>query len=130
MTENPTEPMPADESILASIKKVLNLHDSYTEFDTDIVLFINSVFPTLHQLGIGPAEGFMIDGREVSWDEFLGDSPVFNNVKQYIALRVRMVFDPPGTSFHINAMEEQIKELEWRINTQREAIVWATPTTP
>jgi hypothetical protein len=129
LSEAPVERMPQDQSILASIKKILNLHDTYTEFDTDVVLHINSVFPVLQQLGIGPANGFMIDGREVSWSEYLGDDLNLNNVKTYVALRVRMLFDPPGTSYHINAMEEQIKELEWRLNVHREGTAWLAQTT-
>jgi len=35
-------------------------------------------------------------------------------------LKVRMAFDPPATSFHINAMQEQIREHEVRISTNRE----------
>lgn len=126
MSQTPVDALPAEDSILASVKKVLNLHDSYTEFDTDVVLHINSVFPALQQLGIGPPQGFMIDGREVAWDEYLGDDLNLNNVKTYVALRVRMLFDPPGTSYHINAMEEQIKELEWRINVHREVTEFAS----
>jgi hypothetical protein len=38
-----------------------------------------------------------------------------------------MLFDPPATSFHIGAMKEQIQELEWRINIQREEEAWVDP---
>lgn len=114
-------------SILNSTKKILGLDASYTVFDLDIMMHINSVFVTVAQLGIGPAEGFMIEDESAEWTDFLGDDLKLNNVKTYVYLRVRMLFDPPSTSFHITAINEQIKELEWRLNTQREGESWVTP---
>lgn len=117
-----------EDSILNSVKKVLGLDPSYTVFDQDVIMHINTVFTTLVQLGIGPVNGFMIEDDEPTWGDFLGEDVNLNSVKTYMCLRVRMIFDPPATSFAINAMEEQIRELEWRINVHREATMWADPT--
>lgn len=107
-------------SILTSTKKILGLDESYTAFDLDVITHINSVFTTLHQLGIGPVEGFMIEDSAPIWADFLGDDPRLNAVKTYVYLRVRLLFDPPATSFTITAFEKQIQELEWRLNVHRE----------
>lgn len=104
------------DSILNSTKKVLGVDADYDVFDLDILMHINSVFPTLTQLGIGPVNGFMIEDADATWWDFLGDNPNLNSVKTYVYLRVRLLFDPPSTSFVITAMQEQIKELEWRLN--------------
>lgn len=111
-------------SILNSVKKVLGLAEDYTAFDPDIVLHINSVFSTLQQLGVGPTEGFEIEGATGTWDSFLGADPRLNNVKTYVSLRVRMLFDPPTTGHHVNAMQAQIQELEWRLNVHMEETIW------
>ena len=116
-----------DDSILTSTKKVLGLAEDYTAFDQDVVLHINSVFSTLLQLGVGPEAGFMIEDKTAVWSDFLTDIRL-NNVKTYMYLRVRMLFDPPSTSFHISAMKEQIQELEWRINVYREEESWVDPS--
>lgn len=42
-----------EESIPASIKKLLGFEEDYTAFDTDIMMHINSAFMGLHQLGVG-----------------------------------------------------------------------------
>jgi hypothetical protein len=118
------------ESILKSIKKVLNLGDDYDVFDVDTLMHINSVFSTLHQLGVGPDQGFMIEDDLQTWDAFLGADPRLNNIKTYIYLRVRLLFDPPQTGYHTKALEDQIKELEWRINVHREDTKWIDPTPP
>lgn len=119
------------DSILTSTKKVLGIDDSYTAFDTDIIMHINSVFSTLNQLGLGPAQGFMIEDATAVWDDFLGTNSLkLNSVKTYMYLRVRMLFDPPTTSYLLTAMKEQITEHEWRLNVVREETAWVDPNPP
>lgn len=115
------------DSILTSTKKVLGVAEDYIAFDPDFILYINGVFSTLNQLGIGPSDGFMIEDKADTWDTFIGDDIRFNSVKNYMCLRVRLLFDPPATSFVLAAVQEQIKELEWRLNTQREDLAWVDP---
>jgi hypothetical protein len=108
------------DSILETVKKVLGIEASYNVFDQDILLHTNSVFSDLNQLGIGPDDGFAIEDTNATWSDFLGDDKRKNNVKTYVCLRVRLVFDPPTTSFAIDSMKKQVEELEWRINVYRE----------
>jgi hypothetical protein len=121
------------ESILDSTKKYLGLGADYDVFDQDIMMHINSVFVNLHQLGIGPAEGFAIENAEATWDTFLGTQPLLNSVKQYVFFKVRLAFDPPSMSFVIAALEKQILELEWRMSVTRDELsapVLVSPTLP
>lgn len=117
-----------DHSILNSTKKILGIDASYDAFDTDILVHINSVFSTLNELGIGPDEGFMIEDASATWDTFLGTDFRLNHIRSYVWLRVKLLFDPPSTSFAIESMNRQIEQLEWRINVQREAEAWTDPT--
>lgn len=109
-----------DESILNSVKKILGIGADYDAFDTDVIVHINSTFSTLNQLGLGPEEGFMIEDESAVWGDFLLDDKRLNNVKTYVYLRVRVLFDPPTTGFTLTAMREQIQELEWRLSVYRE----------
>lgn len=109
-----------ENSILTSTKKILGLPEEYTAFDVDIITHINSVFYILSQLGVGPDEGFMIEDEAAEWDDFDGPPEQRIAVRTYMFLKVRMLFDPPGTSFLIEAMEKQIAEYEWRLNVSRE----------
>ncbi|WNM72391.1 hypothetical protein SEA_MOSSY_12 [Gordonia phage Mossy] len=108
------------ESILTSTKKILGIAEDYDVFDMDIILHINGVLSTLNQLGLGPEEGFMIQDDSEEWGDLLEDDMRLNSIKTYVYLKVRLLFDPPATSFVISAMNEQIKELEWRLNVYRE----------
>jgi hypothetical protein len=104
------------DSILNDIKKLLGIDNTYTEFDTDIIIHINSVFMILNQLGVGPESGYRITGSLNTWSEFTDNEYEMESVKSYIYLKVRMMFDPPQSSALMQAMNEQIKEFEWRLN--------------
>lgn len=104
------------ESILTSIKKLLGIEEEYTQFDNDIIMHINSVFLNLTQLGIGPAEGFLIEDDTATWEDFIGDSNQLQAVKSYMYLKVKLLFDPPLSSSVIESMNRMIAELEWRLN--------------
>lgn len=114
-----------ENSILISTKKMLYLVEADTAFDHDIVVHINSVFADLHQLGIGPADGYAIDdtGTE-TWDDYItsGVLPMpLQSVRSYVFLRVKLLFDPPTTGYLVEATNEQIQKAEWRLNVAREA---------
>jgi hypothetical protein len=117
------------DSILNATKKALSVAPGDTSFDDVIIMHINSVFSTLTQLGVGPDQGFSIDDANVLWSSYLNNDERFNNVKSYMYLRVRLLFDPPATSFATTAFEKQIEQLEWRINMQREEEQWTEPRT-
>lgn len=114
-------------SILHSVKKALGSPIDDESFDEEIIMHINSVFSRLHQLGIGPTAGFMIEDASAEWDAFLGGVATLNNVKSYMYLRLRLLFDPPSNSFTVTAMEKQIEQLEWCINAERESTAWVDP---
>ena len=114
-------------SILKSVKKTLNIDESDSSFDADVILFINGAMSDLNQLGVGPESGFMITGADETWGAFLGSDPRLNNIKTYIYLAVRMLFDPPATGYLVTAMKEQLQEHAWRINVRREDTEWTNP---
>ena len=104
------------ESILTSIKKLLGIEEEYTQFDADIIMHINTVFLNLTQLGVGPAEGFLIEDDSATWDDFIGDSNQLQAVKTYVYLKVKLLFDPPLSSSVTESINRIISELEWRLN--------------
>lgn len=106
-----------DTSILNNIKKLLGLSEDYEAFDTDIIILINAAFSVLHQLGVGPEEGFAITDASATWEDFMGNVPNLEMVKTYVYLKVRVVFDPPTGSV-LEAMNKTIQEYEWRANVE------------
>lgn len=109
---------PLKESILESVKNTLGIPTMYEHFDQQILFHLNSVMSILTQLGVGPSEGFIVENDIETWGDLIGDDADKNRflyVKSYVCLRVRLLFDPPTSSGGIEAMERQMRELEWRI---------------
>ncbi len=104
------------ESILTSIKKLLGIAEEYDHFDPDIIMHINSVFMILNQLGVGPETCFQIEDELATWADFLDDPTRLPMVKSYMGHKVRLLFDPPSSSTHMNAITQMINEFEWRLN--------------
>ena len=116
-------------SILNDVKATLGISYSDSSFDTDIIIHINSVLSVLNQIGIGPSGGLYIENASTLWSALLGSTTNIHAVKTYICLRVRILFDPPQTSYLIEAMNNQVRELEWRLNAIREETAWTDPLT-
>lgn len=104
------------ESILVSIKKLLGIPDDYAHFDQDIIIQINSAFSILNQLGVGPEEGFAIDGSSATWSEFIGEDPRLNLVKTFVQIKVKLAFDPPTSGTLMDSYNRQLDELTWRLS--------------
>lgn len=113
----PTEP---EASILTSTKKILNIHEDYTVFDLDIITAINGALSTAEQSGAGLAEDVFIIDDSATWEDLDLDAKTLSMLKNYVYLKSRMIFDPPSTSFAIEAMRQQIEEMEYRMKLNQE----------
>lgn len=109
-----------EESILVTIKKMLGLGEEYTPFDMDIIVHINTYIRVLNQLGVGK-DGFFIEDKSATWSDLLeGTQALYQDVKTYLYLRVRLVFDPPTSSILASAINDNVAELSWRLHEQAE----------
>lgn len=111
------------ESILTSIKQGIGgIPDGYEAFDAELILLINAELARLCQLGVGPEEGFYIASKEETWDQFITD-PRLNMAKEYVTLRVKVVFDNSTTpSTVLNIYNQKAEELEWVLCVEAEHI--------
>ena len=101
-------------SILMTVRQMIGPSASYDVFDLDLIISINAAFSRLCQLGVGPELPYKITGPENTWDEFMDDG-YQEEIKQYIYLKTRMVFDPPASGTVAKSYEEQIAMLEWTL---------------
>src|SRR3954465_199526 len=117
-----------EQSILNSTKKILNVNPDDDSFDLDIITHINSAFSVLTDLGVGPVEGFAIEDDTAEWETYLPDDLVkLSKVKTCVHLRTRLLFDPPTSSYLLEAVKGQLQEAEWRLSANREATGWTDP---
>lgn len=104
------------ESILTSIKKLLGIEEEYEHFDADIIIHINSTFSILNQIGVGPENGFTITDKSATWDQYSLDVLSVELTKQFVYLKVKLIFDPPLSSAVMESIKQSISELEWRLS--------------
>lgn len=116
-------------SILSSIKKVLMIDVADTSFDIDVMMHTNSALAVLTQLGIGPPGGILVEDATTTWDAFYTDNRL-NEIKSFVYLRVRLLFDPPTNPHVFAAMQTEIAEATWRLSVVREGDSWVDPTPP
>lgn len=101
-------------SILNSTKKLLGIDPLIEAFDLDIILYINSVFTGLYQMGASE-QPFTICDATKTWDDYTTDNNFSELVKTYMAAKVRTMFDPPSGAV-AEALNKTIEELEFRIS--------------
>lgn len=107
-----------DESILKTIKSMLNVDSDITDFDQELIVLINASLSILYQLGIGTSP-FKITGTDETWTQLLGEKDYYlESVKELIYIDVRLIFDPPLSSMVIDAYKERRQEDQWRIAAQ------------
>lgn len=107
------------DSILNSVKEGLLIVDTYTAFDSQLIDYINSSLGIIAQCGYEPAKEFEVTGPNEYWSDLI-DDPRFNMLKTFVKMRVRLLFDPPTSSFALSQLKEDIEEFEWRIRAEVE----------
>lgn len=102
------------DSILDSIKQMLGITSTQTDFDQDVIIHINSVLNIMHQLGV-IKEWINITDNTTTWSSLSTEAERYSMMKSYMYLKVRLLFDPPLNATVISSMNSQISELEWRL---------------
>lgn len=110
------------ESILTSIKKLLGIAEENSDFDADVIVHINSALMILTQLGLGPKNGFSIRDDQALWSDFIPDDARLDAVGSYVYLKVRTLFDPPQSSVLLDAIKQNLSEMEWRLTVAAESL--------
>lgn len=110
-----------EDSILNSVKKSIGIMPEYDAFDDSLIMHINSVFMILAQMGVGPVKGFRIEDDTAEWSDFLSNEDEnYESIKSYVCMKVRLLFDPPSSSTHMDCIKQLVSEFEWRLNFEAE----------
>lgn len=100
------------ESILKTIRKMIGPAEDYSYFDTNLIININLAFSRLCQLGVGPSEPFRITGEDECWEDFM-PAGYQEEIKTYVYLKTKLIFDPPANGSVVNLYQQEIEKLEW-----------------
>ena len=110
------EEITMDGSILNDVKKQIGIAEANTDFDKDLIININTVLFTLWQMGI-IKDDFSIEDNTATWESILlnPEQIAIQAMKTWVALKTKMIFDPPTSSVLQQAINANIDELTWRI---------------
>lgn len=118
-------------SILDKVKNQLDVDGS--AFDDDIITAVNAALSRLRTLGVGPEENFVVVDSAQQWETYIGTdeklAELLPQLQIYVKLKTKMFFDPPQTSFAIEATKNMIAESEWIIKEYGAPIVVSEETT-
>ena len=106
--------MIGSESIPMNMSNILSIEymNNY-DFDIELRTYINAALSTLTELGADVKT--YVTNQETDWPQvFVGEFP--EEVKPFVYLKVRQLFDPPQNAFLVSAIDKQLQELAWRIN--------------
>lgn len=109
-----------DDSILSSVKSLMPnsaIPQDYEVFDAEILGLINSELAVLHQLGVGKPDGntFTVEGTGEVWSDFVNNAEEVSLIMSYMAIRVKMIFDPPKSQIVMDSLNKRSEELSFRI---------------
>ena len=100
-------------SILFDVRQMCDVPEGDDSFDGQLIPLINTYLFRSAQYK-KKKKGFMISGPNESWLDFIGDNAEnYAAIKNYISIRVKLIFDPPDNSALLSALKEEAKELEW-----------------
>lgn len=114
--------MDENNSILKDIRQAVGLSIDTTDFDTDIIMHINSALSKLNQNGVG--NFVVVKDESLTWGEFknilqVEGNKFFHMVPLYITLSTKLIFDPPPPST-VEYYSKNIDELLWRLKVHYE----------
>lgn len=107
-----------NDSILESVKRHMPVTAGNPDFDAELIDHINAVFDDLLQLGVGPAEGYSIDGASQTWSDYFQSSRRYASAQEVVWMRVKLVFDPPASSTALQALQSMCTERMTRLRDQ------------
>ena len=103
------------QSILDTVRGAIGLVADDTSFDSELIIHINSNLSTLYQNGVGLP--IVVEDSTALWSDLKDDSKnndMFEQIKTYIFLRTKLLFDPPPPST-AKYMDAAATELLWRL---------------
>lgn len=109
-----------EETILVTCKRNMSgITPDNHDFDDEILDHINTYISVLNGLGIG-VDPFTATADSV-WSDFLGENvSYYQIVKSWLPLKIKYWWDPPTVGASVNAIQESLKELEFRLMMRRE----------
>ena len=109
--------MDVNNSILQDVRTAVGLDATTSDFDTELIMHINSAIGRLNQNGVG--NFLVVENEGQVWNDLLNPlqtagNQYFQLVPLFVALSTKLIFDPPPPSTveqYVNNIEQSL----WRL---------------
>lgn len=114
--------MDVNASILQDIRVAVGLSADTDDFDTELLMHINSAIGKLNQNGVG--NFIVVNNEETTWNDLQNPDQVegnkyFQMIPLFIAMSTKLVFDPPPPSA-VPVYQNSIDQMLWRLKVAYE----------
>jgi len=109
-------------SILSSIKRALGVPEEENAFDTELLMHINNDVLTLTQIGAIDVLGIVVDA-ETTWLAFGATEDAVADLQTHVYISVRLLFDPPSTSYVTESFRKTLDEATWRLQVKNDGVL-------
>lgn len=123
--------MDLTKSILKDVRIAVGLSETSTDFDTELLMHINSAIGNLNQAGVGNV--IVVQNESAIWSDLQNPNQtegnkLFPTIFSYIALSTKLIFDPPPPSA-VDYQTRNIEQMLWRLKLAYEEPYTTTTTT-
>lgn len=123
--------MDITKSILKDIRVAVGLSEDTTDFDTELLMHVNSAIGKLNQNGVG--NFIMVTDTTQTWSDLQDPLQIVGNkfftlVPLFITLSTKFMFDPPPPST-VEYYSRNVDQHLWRLKIAYEEPYTTTTTT-
>lgn len=102
--------------VLDTIKTSCGIDSENSDFDQELLIFINSNVSVLCQLGV-VSTPIVVDAN-TTWTDLIGSYTDIEMIKTEMYLAVVLVFDPPVNASVLASYQKHLEELQFRLREQ------------
>lgn len=122
--------MKLENSILKDVRSAVGLSEDTVDFDTDLLMHINSAIGKLNQNGVGMF--VVVSDDTTTWRDLQDPTQIHGNmyfqmIPMFIMVNVKVIFDPPPPSM-VDYYKQSIDETLWRLKAAFEPPIIPTTT--
>lgn len=116
--------MDQPESILMDVREAVGLTRSSSDFDSELLMHINSAIGKLNQNGVG--NFIVVENDQTTWMDLEDPNQVDGNVyfkmiPLFVSLSTKILFDPPPPS-SVEYHSKSVDEILWRLKVAYEVV--------
>lgn len=107
-------------SLLEDVREFCDIETGSSVFDVSLCICINTALAILSDNGIDNPPA--VKDTTSQWTDIIPVGKYFEDVKSYVCIKAKLLFDPPANSNIFNALSATADEALWRVSRRTDEI--------